>query len=85
MHPSARRFLLEPGPNGAVLAVDEANRPVRVVGPYSQGRYAALGLIPGLGSDDREQLPTGSERQLVESLTRWLTENLRLPARIQNE
>jgi hypothetical protein len=65
---------LEPGPDGTVLATDEAGRPVLVVGPHGQGRYAALGLVPGLGPGDEEVMPQDAERQLVESLVRWLAE-----------
>jgi hypothetical protein len=57
-----------------VLAVDEENRPVLVVGPHGHGWYAALGLIPGLAPGDSEVVPTGPELHLVESLVRWLAE-----------
>jgi len=63
---------LEPGPAGEVLAEDEEGRPVLVVGRFGRGKYAALGLIPGLAPDDRETMPEGAERRLVESLVWWL-------------
>jgi len=67
---------LEPGPGGTVLATDEEDRPVLVAGSHNQGRYAALGLIPGLAPGDIEAIPTGAEQLLVESLVEWLTDGL---------
>jgi uncharacterized lipoprotein YddW (UPF0748 family) len=67
---------LEPGPDGTVLATDEENRPILVVGSHGQGNYAALGLIPGLAPGDIEAVPTGAERLLVESLVEWLVDGL---------
>ena len=65
---------LEPGRDGMVLAVDEGGLPVLVVGPHGRGWYAALGLVPGLGPDDRETPPAAAESALVQSLVRWLAE-----------
>jgi len=67
---------LEPGPDGSVLATDEEDRPVLIAGPHGQGRYAALGLIPGLAPGDVEAPPIGTERLLVESLVGWLIDGL---------
>ena len=67
---------LEPGPEGTVLATDEENRAVLIVGSHERGRYAALGLIPGLAPGDIEVAPTGAERLLVESLVGWLVDGL---------
>lgn len=63
---------VEPGPAGRVVAEDDEGRPVLVVGEFGEGRYAALGLVPGLGPGDREVLPQAAERALVESLVAWL-------------
>lgn len=63
---------LEPGPAGQVLAVDDADQPVLVAGPFGEGRYAALGLVPGLGPGDAEVPLVGAEGQLVTSLVAWL-------------
>ena len=65
---------LEPGPDGRVLAEDDEGRPVLVVGSFGEGKYAALGLVPGLGPDDQDVPVEGTERQLVEALVRWLAE-----------
>ncbi|MEW6752770.1 MAG: family 10 glycosylhydrolase [Candidatus Latescibacterota bacterium] len=70
---------LEAGAAGQVLAVDDADRPVLVVGEHERGRYAALGLVPGLTSGDREVPLEGGERQLVEALVSWLAEGLGTP------
>jgi len=67
---------LEPGPDGTVLVTDDEDRPVLIVGSHGQGRYIALGLIPGLSPGDVETAPTGAERLLVESLVEWLIEGL---------
>ena len=63
---------LEAGPQGTVLATDEAGNPVLVIGSYGTGRYAALGLVPGLDPSDQEVIPAGAECQLVQALVRWL-------------
>jgi len=78
LHPHSYydHIVLESGPHGAVLAADDEGRPVLVVGPHGDGRYAALGLVPGLASDDQEVLPEGAERKLVESLVGWLAAGL---------
>ena len=65
---------LEAGPAGEVLAEGEDGEPVLIVGDFGAGRYAALGLIPGLGPDDGEVPLTGAEGQLVEGLVEWLSE-----------
>ena len=65
---------LEAGPAGVVAARDGAQEPVLVVGPWGTGRYAALGLIPGLTSGDVEVPVTDSERELVLSLLNWLAD-----------
>lgn len=70
---------LEPGPAGQVLAVDDTGQPVLVVGPYGRGRYAALGLIPGLGPDDEEVPIEGAEAQLVAALVHWLADDQPTP------
>ena len=63
---------LEPGPQGQVLATGDEGEPVLVVGDFGDGRYAALGLIPGLGPDDGEVPLEGMEGQLVASIVDWL-------------
>ncbi len=65
---------VEPGPDGQVVAVDDEGRPVLVVGTFGQGRFAALGLVPGLGPGDVEVAPVDAERALVTALVRWLAE-----------
>jgi hypothetical protein len=67
---------LEAGPAGSVRAEDDAGEPVLVVGEFGEGRYAALGLIPGLGPGDADVPVAGAERQLVEAVLGWLTEGL---------
>ena len=62
------------GPAGVVVARDAATEPVLVVGPWGTGRYAALGLIPGLTSGDAEVPVAGPERELVLSLLNWLAD-----------
>ena len=65
---------LERGPDGQLLAEDDEGRPVLIAGAFGQGRYAALGLVPGLGPGDEDIPLEGAERQLVEALVRWLAE-----------
>jgi hypothetical protein len=64
---------LEPGPDGQVLAEDEEGRPVLIAGEFGDGKYVALGLVPGLGPDDEDVPLEGAERELVEALVTWLS------------
>jgi hypothetical protein len=72
LHSYYDHITVEPGPDGQVLATDAEGRPVLAVGAFGSGRYAALGLVPGLAPDDSEVEPAGAERALVEALIRWL-------------
>ena len=66
---------LEVGPDGWLLAEDDGGRPVLAAGQFGKGRYAALGLIPGLGPGDADVPLQGAERQLVEALVGWLAQD----------
>ena len=63
---------LAPGPEGVVLAVDEAGEAVVVAGTPGRGRYIACGLALGLGPDDQDRPPEGAELELLMAAMRWL-------------
>jgi hypothetical protein len=62
---------MKPGKNGTVIAVDEKDNAVVIIGKYGRGRYVACGIGLGIMRGDKDSDMTNDDKELLYRLVNW--------------
>ena len=63
--------VMKPGKNGTVIAVDEKDNAVVIIGKYGRGRYVACGIGLGIMRGDKDSDMTSDDKELLYRLVNW--------------
>ena len=63
--------VMKPGKNGTVIAVDEKDNAVVIIGKYGRGRYVACGIGLGIMRGDKDSDMTNDDKELLYRLVNW--------------